>query len=135
MMALQIATALVSLVAGVGSAVGAAKAAADAATLATKVATVASFVGNAAQIGGGVTEVSGGAANIAAAERQHEADYVQADIQEIAKFLKLLQQGNEKEIESIRTMQEMNDQAWRIVAQVAQDQAAARQAVWDNSHA
>ncbi len=129
MMALQIAAAIVSLGAGIGTAVNAAKATADVAVEATKMMKMATIVSNTSQVAGGVTEVAGGAANIARAEQQHNADMMRADMQEIAKFIKQLQQSDEKEIEFIKTLQEMTDKAWQIVAGASKDMMDARTAV------
>jgi hypothetical protein len=54
---------------------------------------------------------------------------MRADLQEIAKFLKQLQQSDEKEIEFIKTLQEMTDKAWQIVAGASKDMMDARTAV------
>lgn len=129
MMALQIAAAIVSLGAGIGTAVNAAKATADVAVEATKMMKMATVVSNASQVAGGATEVAGGAANIARAEQQYNADMMRADMQEIAKFIKQLQQSDEKEIEFIKTLQEMTDKAWQIVAGASKDMMDARTAV------
>jgi hypothetical protein len=129
MMALQVTAAIVSLGAGAGSAANAAKATADAAEKATKLMKMASYVSKTTQIASGTSEVSGGAANIAAAEQQHSADTTRAEMEEVAKFIKMLQQGDEKEIEFIRTLQEMTDKAWQIVSGAAKDMMDARQAV------
>ncbi len=129
MMALQVACAITSLGVGAASAYNAAKATADVAQQATKLMTVAGYVSKGSQIAAGVTEVSGGAAQIASAEQQHDADMIQADMQELSKFIKMLQQSDEKEIEFIKTLQEMTDKAWQIVAGASKDMMDARQAV------
>ena len=94
MMALQVTAAIVSLGTGAASAVNAAKATADAAQQATKTMQIASYVESSAQIAGGSTEVAGGAANIAAAESQADAEYARADLAELGKFLKQLQNSD-----------------------------------------
>jgi hypothetical protein len=129
MMALQVAAAVVALGAGIGTAVQAAKASADIAVEATKMMKMATVVSNSAQIAGGASEISTGAAGIARAEQQHNAELMRADLQELAKFLKQIQQGDEKEIEFIKTMQEMTDKAWQVVASAAKDMQDARTAV------
>jgi hypothetical protein len=129
MMALQVAAAVVALGAGIGTAVQAAKATADIAVEATKMMKYATVVSNSAQMAGGASEVATGAAGISRAEQQHNADLMRADMQEIAKFLKQLQQSDEKEIEFIKTLQEMTDKAWQIVAGASKDMMDARTAV------
>lgn len=129
MMALQIGCALVSLGTGVASAVNASKAAADAAQTATRLVRTATAMNEATKVASGATEVAGGAAAVASAEQQHDAEYLRADLQEISKFLKQIQQSDEKEIEFIKTMQEMCDKAWQIVTGSTQEKIAARDAV------
>jgi hypothetical protein len=129
MMALQVAAAIVSLGAGIGTAVNAAKATADIAVEATKMMKMATVVSNSAQMAGGASEIATGAAGVARAEQQYNADMMRADLQEIAKFLKQLQQSDEKEIEFIKTLQEMTDKAWQIVAGASKDMMDARTAV------
>jgi hypothetical protein len=129
MMALQIGCALISLGTGIGSAINASKATADVVQETTKLIRVTTAINELNKVASGATSVAGGAAGVATAYQKHDAEYIRAELQEISKFLKSIQAQDEKEIEFIKTMQQMVDNAWQIVAGTATEVQNAREAV------
>jgi transloator len=143
MMALQIACAIVSIGAGAASAAGAgstaakggtdaAKAATEIATKAGKIELAAEKLGKVAQITSGAVEMAEGGTSIAKAEYEHTAQYAQADVKELVKWLKALATQDEQAIEFVRALQEMQDQGWSTVIDVTKEANDLQQSLTSN---